>query len=432
MDRGSVINSPTRRFRGALNFGVTWLSFIVKLAGQLGYFLLIARALGPHDYGVVASVTALLVVFSSFAGWGSDHILIRHVTVAPERFGPYFGNALIQTVATALPLGILVYGIESATVGMAALAFTAFAVGELFFTRLHILAVSCFMAFERGGDLMVLNAGFSLIRLATCGAAIAMCTSLDIAQWAEWYLAGPVVSGLAAVAYTVWRLGRPRWFFARDELGLGFHFCLSFIADSAVRDIDKPTVAYLAGPVAAGLYNAAFRIVDAAGMPLRALTASFYARFFKHGHNGIEQSFRFALKVLPLTLGYTLFAGIVLTFGARYLPMILGAKFQAAAPVAACLAFLPLFNGLSAIGGDILTSTGNQRTRALAYACLSLTPILFCCVLVPRFGAVGAAYASLGNAAMLAASIWFMVVLSRRRALRAAAPGIAHAPPRAA
>lgn len=427
-----VSNFNAGRFRGTLNFGVTWLSFIVKLAGQLGYFLLVARALGPHDYGVVASVTALLIVFSAFAGWGSDHILIRHVTAAPERFGPYFGNALIQTVATALPLGLIVYGAVTLTVGMAPLVFIAFALGELFFTRLHILAVSCFLAFERGGDLMVLNAGFSVMRLAACGAAIAFSSPLDIALWAEWYLLGSILSGVLAIAYTIWRLGRPRWFFARSELGLGFHFCLHFVADSAMRDIDKPTVAYLAGPVAAGLYNAAFRIVDAAGMPLRALTASFYARFFKHGHSGIEQSFRFAMRILPLTLGYTLVAGIVLTLGAHYLPLILGDKFRAAVPVATCLAFLPVFNGLTAIGGDILTSTGHQRTRALTYACLSLTPVLFCGVLVPRYGAIGAAYASLGNAAMVSAVIWFMVMLSRRRAARVPTPAAAEAPARAA
>ena len=44
--------------------------------------------------------------------------------------------------------------------------------------------------------------------------------------------------------------------------------------------------------MAAGLYTAAFRIVDAIGMPLRALTAAFYARFFKHGHHGIAIGLR--------------------------------------------------------------------------------------------------------------------------------------------
>lgn len=428
MDQGAVIDPAAGRLRGPLNFGVTWLSFIVKLVGQLGYFLLVARALGPHDYGVVASVTALLMVFGSFAGWGSDHILIRHVTAAPERFGAYFGNALFQTVATALPLGLIVYVAQDVTIGMAPLAFAAFAVGELFFVRLHVLAVSCFMAFERGGDLMVLNAGFSLLRLVASGAAIAFSSPLDIAMWAHWYLAGAFLSGVLALGYTMWRLGLPRWYFARGELGLGFHFCLSFTADGAIRDIDKPIVAYLAGPVVAGLYNAAFRIVDAAGMPLRALTASFYARFFKHGHNGLEQSFQFALRVLPLTLGYTLFAGIALTLGADYLPLILGDKFSAAVPVATCLAFAPVFNGLSAIGGDILTSTGRQRTRALVIACLSVSPALLCCLLVPRYGAMGAAYASLGSSALVAATIWFMVMRSRRRAARALAPVAAETP----
>jgi O-antigen/teichoic acid export membrane protein len=412
--------------RGTVNFAVTWISFVIRLTGQLGYFLLVARALGPHDYGMVASVFALLVVFGAFAGWGSDHVLIRHVTATPDRFGDYFGNALIQTAITALPLGLIVFGAQSLTVGMTPLAFAIFALGELFFARLYAIAVAAFMAFERGGDLFVINSGFSLIRLAACGAAIFMVRPLTIESWAEWYLGGVILSGLLTTAYTVWRLGPPRWHFARRDLGLGFHFCLYYTADCALRDGDKPMVAYFAGPVAAGLYTAAFRIVDAVGMPLRALTAALYARFFMHGHDGIERSFQFALKVLPLTLGYTLVAGIVLTVGADFLPLVLGEKFRAAMPLASTLAFLPVFGGLTAIGGDILTSVGRQRARALVMTSLCLSPVLFSCLLVPRFGAIGAAYASLGNGAMVAATIWTMVFLSRRRAARPPAPAHAH------
>ncbi|MGH6981604.1 MAG: oligosaccharide flippase family protein, partial [Stellaceae bacterium] len=418
--RGAVIMSRPGRPRGALNFAVTWLGFIVRLVGQLGYFLIVARALGPHDYGMVASVFALLIVFGAFAGWGSDHILIRAVTAAPERFGRYYGNALIQTAVTVLPLGLLVYGTQSVVIGMAPLALAAFALGDLLFGRLHVLATCCFMAFERGGDLLLINAAFSLIRLLACGGAIAFADPIGIGAWSEWFLAGAALSGLFSTAYVIARLGRPRWYFARGELGLGFQFCLYFAADSAFRDSDKPMIAYLAGAQAAGLYNAAFRIVDAAAMPLRAMTATFYARFFKHGHDGIERSFRFALKVLPLTLGYTLVAGIMVTFGADYLPLILGEKFRAAAPVTALLAFLPMFNGLSAVGGDILTSAGKQRRRAVVISALSLSPVMLTSVLVPRFGVTGAAYAALGNGALVAATIWLMVFHARRQAAREA------------
>jgi O-antigen/teichoic acid export membrane protein len=418
----AVAAQSSRRGRGVLNFGVTWISFIIRLAGQLGYFLLVARALGPHDYGMVASVFALLVVFGSFSSWGSDHILIRTVTAAPERFRDYFGNALLMTAATVLPLGLFVYGAQAVAVGMAPLPFAAFAVGELFFTRLLACSVACFMAFERGGDLFVVNSFFSLTRLGTCAAAILLSYPLTLEIWAEWYLAGVAFCGVAVIGYTIWRLGPPRWFVARDEIGLGFHFCLLYTADAAVRDIDKPLVAYFAGASVAGIYNAAFRIVDATTVPMRAMAASFYARFFKHGHHGIERSFQFALKVLPLSLGYAVFAGLALSFGADFLPLLLGEKFRAAVPVTSTLAFLPVFWGLTSLGGDILTSAGRQRTRALVMVCLSLAPILLSGLLVPRFGALGAAYASLGNAVLASATIWALVLLARRQAARALAP----------
>ena len=407
-----------RVLRRSTNTGVTWASFLVRLVGQLGYFLLVARALGPHGYGIVASTTAILIIAASFAGWGADHILIKHVTAAPEKFSEYFGNALILTAATLLPLALVTYGISYFAVGMAPLAFAAFAVGELFWTRIHAILVAAFMAFEKGTGLFVVNTTFSFVRLATCAVAILASSPLDIATWAYWYLGGVTLGTLLTLLYTIRRLGPPRPRLARGDLGLGFHFCLYYLADGTMRDIDKPLVAYFAGPVAAGLYNASFRIVDATAMPLRALAASFYARFFKHGHQGMEQSFRFAMKVLPILLGYSVIAGVALIAGSDFLPLILGEKFAGAAPIVSRLAFLPVFGAVASIGGDVLTSTGRQRSRALVMTCLSLSPILLAWLLVPRWGAVGAAYASLGNGALLAGAIWLLVMVARRHAAR--------------
>jgi O-antigen/teichoic acid export membrane protein len=413
--------------RGALNAGVTWMGFVVRLVGQLGYFLLVARALGPHDYGMVASVTALLVVTASFAGWGADHVLIRHVTAAPERFADCFGHALIMIVATALPLAAIAYGVQYLAIGMEVLPFAAFALGELVLVRFNAVAVAGFMAFERGRDLLIVNSIVSLIRLGACGIAILLSSPLDIGEWAAWYLGGTALATLVAGLLTIDALGRPRWHFARADLGLGFHFCLYYAADSAVRDMDKPLVALFAGPVEAGLYTAAFRIVDAATMPLRALAAAFYARFFKHGHEGFEQSFRFAMKLLPFALGYAMFAAVALSAGSGLLPLVLGAKFHAAGPVVSRLAFLPIFAALTAIGGDVLTSSGRQRGRAIVTCALALAPALLDYLLVPRFGAIGAAYAALGTAGLVSAAMWIMMLVARSRA---APPAIAAGGPR--
>jgi O-antigen/teichoic acid export membrane protein len=416
---------PLQGLNGSVNLGLTWTSFVVRLVGQLGYFLLIARALGPHDYGVVASVFALLTVFGSFGGLSSDHVMVSRVAVAPERFADYFGNCLIQTAATALPLALMVYGVSLFTAGMAVAAFAAFAAAELLFARFYMVAVSAFMAVESGRDLFVLNTGFSLIRLATCVAAILASRNLNIEIWAFWYLGGMTVSGLASLAYVVWRLGPPRWRLARGDLGLGFHFSLYFAADTTARELDKPLVALFAGPAVAGVYTAAFRVVDAAAMPLRALMATLYARFFKHGHRGIEHSFRFAVKVLPLFLSYALFASFALIAGSGYLPLLLGPKFGAVIPLVSRLAFLPVFWAIAAVGGDVLTSVGRQRNRAFIIAVLSLSQIPMLWFLVPRFGAEGAAYASLGDAALLALAMVVAVFLSGRDAVSTAAAAMA-------
>src|ERR1700733_3307037 len=178
------------RIKRSSNTALSSFSFLLRLVGQIGYFLIIARALGPQDYGAVATVFAVLTIIGCFSGWGCEHILVKNVAIARDRFGDYFGNALILVVATGPFLALLAYGISLFAAPMALLPFAAFAIAELFFSRLNALGVAGFMAFEDGRGLLVLNAGFSAIRLATCVIAILMSSHLDVEIWALWYLGG--------------------------------------------------------------------------------------------------------------------------------------------------------------------------------------------------------------------------------------------------
>ena len=215
--RGAVTMLRPQRPRGALNFAVTWLGFIVRLVGQLGYFLLVARALGPSDYGMVASVFALLVVFGAFAGWGSDHVLIRNVTEAPERFGRYFGNALMQIdgdAAAARPSGLRARRASSSAWRRCALA--------------RLLSAIVFRTAPRAGDLLLHGVRarhrsaahqFRIQPDRASSPAAPPSRSADPARPStlgrNGISAGAALSGLLSTGYVIARLGRPRWYFAR-------------------------------------------------------------------------------------------------------------------------------------------------------------------------------------------------------------------------
>ena len=55
-----------------------------RLLIQAIYFILIARALGPNQYGAFVAVTALASVISPFVGVGSGNLLVKYVALRQE------------------------------------------------------------------------------------------------------------------------------------------------------------------------------------------------------------------------------------------------------------------------------------------------------------------------------------------------------------
>src|ERR1700733_7902189 len=96
-----------RRSTVARNSGWMFLGFGLRVIVQAGYFVLIARALGPREYGGFVGATALISILVPFSGWGSGYLLVKSVSRDRAAFSEYWGNALFMTAAT----GVLLFGI---------------------------------------------------------------------------------------------------------------------------------------------------------------------------------------------------------------------------------------------------------------------------------------------------------------------------------
>ncbi|HLN24988.1 MAG TPA: oligosaccharide flippase family protein [Patescibacteria group bacterium] len=407
------------------NICVIGSGFVLRLGAQVVLFLIITRGLGASDYGIFVSVTALMSVASCFVGWGCDQIFIQHVAPQQERFRDFLGHGLIAIVVTA-PVAaaiclILLPNIKG-TGGVGFPVFVMLALADLFFGRLNSFCAAAYIAIERAVRLSLLNIGFTSIRLAAAVLAMLINGHLDIQTWACWYLVSSTLAGLGSFALVVHDQGWPRWFIARGEIASGFQFCIQTVSGAAVRDIDKPILASIVAPEAAGIYAAAGRFVDTLTIPIRALLYSTYSRFIRHGHVAASDSLSFGLRLLPFALGYAALAGVALSLGARFVPLILGAQYAKASEVLPALAALPFLTAAASIGGDILTSTGQQKARAVIVVVASLSTVVLCPLAIPAFGIFGAVLVSIASNAILALANWSWVFCTVRRAAPDPAP----------
>ena len=388
-----------------------------RLLLQILLFVIVARMLGTADYGGFVSVTALVAIISTFAGLACEVVLVKNVSRDPDAFARYFGNGLILLAITAPVLvaisNVAVLLLSGARVPW--LIVTMMAVADLFFLRVNMLCAASYQAFDRMKKCALLNTGFSACRLAGALLAVLTVRHLGIVSWAFFYSGSAVAAALLSFTLVTRDLGWPRWFIARQEFHFGFHTALQSTMFFAMRDIDKPLLGRLVSLPVAGLYAAAFRLADAAVVPIRALMYTASARYFRHGRNGARGSSDFALRLLPygVVYGALAFAGIEIV--PWFLPWVLGRQYAGAAEVLRIFGVLPLLHATYNIGADALSASGHQPTRSSVQGIAAGLMAVLCVVLIPRFGIYGAAFANVASHATMAAMTWIALLTHRKR-----------------
>jgi O-antigen/teichoic acid export membrane protein len=390
------------------NTGVLTIGIAIQILLQAIYFILVTRTMGAPSYGAFISVSAMAGIVAAFSGWGSDQLLIRTVANAPAEFPRAFGQALIYFLVSAPALtvaAILVFPFL-ADPSIPWTAILLIVLSEVIFARANTLAVNCFQAFERGRDMASL--GILLYAFRAIAALIWSRTTNDTSplSWAWFYMGGSLLAGGVSMFLVLQRLDRPVWRVRWREWKEGGFFALQVGSFLGFRDIDKPLVVALSGLPQAGLYAAAFRIADVFAVPVRALIYSTYVRFFQHGARGTRGSFTFALKLLPVGLALGFFAGIGIAITSSFAVLVLGSNYHGVGPVMLWLMPLPLLYALYYIGADALVSGGHIGYRTLMQLLLPALDVGMCALLVPRYGAIGAAVAATCTHTALVAVLW--------------------------
>ena len=379
---------------------------------QAAYFVLIARVLGVQGYGTLAAALAIVYCFAPFAGWGSGSLLLMRSARDPGAFPSYWGNALLCTALSAVPVmlatvGICVWILPSISWQL----ILVLGMAEFIAGRLTETSAQAFQAFDR----MALAAQMFLLpnisRLASALALVTFTTVPTPFQWAVWYLVCGVFAASVAVIVVTKQLGAPRPVPAllRRDFKLGGYFAVGLSSNTVYAEIDKTMLACLATVEATGIYAAAYRATTMAFVPIRALLYATVARFFRHGSSGIEGSLGFAKRILPVALAYGITASIGLYWMAPLTPDILGQEYLASIDVLRWLALLPLLQTLHFLPAYCLTGAGYQGLRSAIHVGVVVLNIGLNLLLIPIHSWKGAVWATLLSDGALAIGLWLTV-----------------------
>lgn len=382
------------------NTGWLFADRLLRMGVGLVVGVWIARYLGPSQYGVLSYAASLVAVFSAIAILGLEGIVIREVVRSPDKepeiLGTVFTLRLIAGTVAYLLTVTTVFVLRPADptphllVGIMAwvLIFGAFDTIDLWFQS---KVLSRYVVYAK-------NAAFIL--------ASALRIALVLAEAPLWTFAAAnaieIGLGAAGLIYvyrannqriTRWRPTREH---ARDLLHASWPLVLSGIVFMVYLRIDQVMLGQMADSHELGVYASAVKIAEIWFFIPTAIVSSVFPNIVKARENGEEEFYGRLQKLYNLLafLGYaiaiptTFLAGIVVF-------LFYGEAYAAATPMLVLLIWSDVFANLAVARNAFLMAMNWTRVMLVMVLAGALANIGLNFILIPRYGGVGAAAASL-------------------------------------
>ena len=101
--------APPRSWSRQLAGDSAWMlgAQVVRTVGQAAYFIIVARALGAHEFGILAATLAITAIAVPFAGWGGSNLMIMRTSRDRATFAIAFGTSLLMIAVSGGGLVVL-------------------------------------------------------------------------------------------------------------------------------------------------------------------------------------------------------------------------------------------------------------------------------------------------------------------------------------
>jgi O-antigen/teichoic acid export membrane protein len=384
----------------------------MQLMAQVGYFLIIARVLGPTRYGTFLACTSLAAVLAPFSPLGTGQVLVKYTARDEHLMPAYLGNALIITSGMGLMLivaiSLLRHLLLPATVSLA----MVFAVGtaDLICAQVTYVFAQALLATGRArqsSSLMVVSA---CTRLAA--AVLLIATGVpSVTRWVGFYLSASIIASVHGAIVICGTCSAPRFTvrMLRATIREGFHFSTSLAAQTVYNDIDKTMLARLSSVQGAAIYAVAYRFIEVSMLPIRSLQSAAYPEFFRCGAGGVRRSFGFAKRILHRSVLYGLFASVVLFLSAQFLPFVMGSAYADSAIALRWLCPLPLIQSVHAFLSDALTGANLQAQRSWCQIGVAVFNVLINLWLIRAWAWRGASWSSIASEMLLVIILYLLI-----------------------
>ncbi len=393
---GAAITSDVAR-RVAANFSAR----VVALAGLAAATVLVARVGGPSDVGVYALLRMLPGMVGVLAVAGLPGALAFFLA-ASRRDRPALWPTILAIATSGAVLGVVAW--SAAAVPLQHLFFpddrtaTIALAGGTVATQLYLtVAKTALQGLEdrAGADLVIAAEEIAFLPCYL----IMLVAGLD----GTFALLGGLATADIAVGVLAWRrvrraqggrrlLGRPDARLAREIVSYGSRGQVGGLIMLLNLRLDFAFLGAMAGPAVLGTYSVASKFAELLRLPGTALTWVCYPQLAGASADAASSRARRYLRPALLTVGLAVPPAFVLS--GPVISLLYGARFADAVPQAHVLLAGMLLGGASGVASAYLYARGRPGTNSLALGIGLVLTVVLDLVLIPRHGAMGAAWAS--------------------------------------
>ncbi len=361
--------------------------------------LVVSRQLGPALFGVYSFITTVVIAANCFSNLGFDTWMVREVTKEPSQGKSYISNILGLKIVTSLVTIVIIFLIFQATdLPSTTLNLLWILSASLLFNTLSQTFWHYGNCFKKFVFHSVLWASSNLIKSALGISLVLVYGELEPLIWG-------IVMAEAITLLVSFFVIRSRFepFFPefkfliwKDYLVRSAPIALGMIFSVLYFRLDVVMLQLMTNEEVVGFYSAAYKFFEMSIILPHSIMLVLFPTLvaeYHTDHPQFKMSAKKALGVFGL-IGGSL-ALILLIFSREIIVIIFGDDFSPSIAVLEILSGAIFLFFLNFLLANILISSGRESINTWNLAGATVLNIIFNLVLIPHYGAIGAAWSTL-------------------------------------
>ena len=396
------------------NTGWLMVERIVQLITGVLISIWVTRYLGPERYGIYSYALSFSVIFTAFASFGIDSIVIRDLVKFEKKKNDLMGTAFaIKLIGGVLSLIVATIVLFFVNIEFETKIFVAIIVGSTIIKSFNVID-NFFQS--RVESKFIVKTNTTALILSHCIKIILVLTEGPLIGFVLILLFDSTIRSLGYLFFykknnfliSEWKFNKK---LAKSLLLESWPLVLSGIAISTAMRIDQIMLKSYLPANELGFYAVGVRLAELFSFLPMMIGQSIYPKIvkldFKANKKKISQLIRYVFYFLCLmSLAVTLCANIGVD-------LLYGSKFISSTPVLQILIWTIPITYLGIITNKLLMVQGHQKVIFIKQLALMITNISFNLYFIPYHGIVGAALATL--LADIVINLFFDIIFNKAR-----------------